>query len=71
MGLISHTVYDGGCDVIGVIPQALMPLEISGQTVGEVKVVSDMHERKAEMARQSDAFIALPGGLGRWRRSWR
>ena len=29
--------------------------------VGEVKVVADMHERKAEMARQSDAFIALPG----------
>lgn len=64
MGLISQTVYDGGCDVIGVIPQALMPLEISGETVGEVKVVSDMHERKAEMARQSDAFIALPGGFG-------
>jgi predicted Rossmann-fold nucleotide-binding protein len=29
--------------------------------VGEVKIVSDMHERKAEMARQSEAFIALPG----------
>jgi len=35
--------------------------QISGQTVGEVKIVADMHERKAEMARQSDAFIALPG----------
>lgn len=64
MGLISKTVYDGGCDVLGVIPTALMPLEISGQSVGEVKVVADMHERKAEMARQSDAFIALPGGYG-------
>jgi hypothetical protein len=31
------------------------------ETVGEVKVVEDMHQRKAEMARQSDAFIALPG----------
>ena len=29
--------------------------------VGEVKAVADMHQRKAEMARQSDAFIALPG----------
>jgi hypothetical protein len=29
--------------------------------VGEVRVVADMHERKAEMARQSEAFIALPG----------
>jgi len=64
MGLISKTVYDGGCHVLGVIPTALMPLEISGQTVGEVKIVADMHERKAEMARQSDAFIALPGGYG-------
>ncbi|XP_020270300.1 cytokinin riboside 5'-monophosphate phosphoribohydrolase LOG8-like [Asparagus officinalis] len=64
MGLISQTVYDGGCGVLGVIPTALMPLEISGQTMGEVKVVADMHERKAEMARQSDAFIALPGGYG-------
>ncbi|XP_044340939.1 probable cytokinin riboside 5'-monophosphate phosphoribohydrolase LOGL1 isoform X1 [Triticum aestivum] len=47
-----------------VIPRALMPLEISGASVGEVKIVSDMHERKAEMARQADAFIALPGGYG-------
>lgn len=35
--------------------------QISGRTVGEVVIVSDMHERKAEMFRRSDAFIALPG----------
>ncbi|KAK3012658.1 hypothetical protein RJ639_008847 [Escallonia herrerae] len=64
MGLISQKVYDGGCHVLGVIPKALVPLEISGETVGEVRIVLDMHERKAEMARQSDAFIALPGGYG-------
>lgn len=64
MGLISQTVFDGGCYVLGIIPKALMPLEISGQTVGEVRTVSDMHERKAAMARESDAFIALPGGYG-------
>uniref|UniRef100_A0A0D9YDW5 Cytokinin riboside 5'-monophosphate phosphoribohydrolase n=1 Tax=Oryza glumipatula TaxID=40148 RepID=A0A0D9YDW5_9ORYZ len=79
MGLIAQTVLDGGCGVLGleisalpcssspiaqVIPKALMPTEISGASVGEVKIVSDMHERKAEMARQSDAFIALPGGYG-------
>lgn len=64
MGLVSKTVYEGGCDVVGVIPKALMPLEISGETVGELRVVADMHERKAEMARQADAFIALPGGYG-------
>ncbi|XP_068647078.1 probable cytokinin riboside 5'-monophosphate phosphoribohydrolase LOGL1 [Aristolochia californica] len=64
MGLISKTVYDGGCNVLGIIPTALMPYEISGETVGEVITVADMHERKALMAKQSDAFIALPGGYG-------
>nr|XP_043638898.1 cytokinin riboside 5'-monophosphate phosphoribohydrolase LOG8 [Erigeron canadensis] len=64
MGMISQRVFDGGCHVLGVIPKALVPLEISGEPVGEVLIVSDMHERKAEMARQADAFIALPGGYG-------
>ncbi|KAI7757625.1 hypothetical protein M8C21_016516, partial [Ambrosia artemisiifolia] len=64
MGMISQRVFDGGCHVLGVIPKALVPLEISGETVGEVRIVSDMHERKAEMAREADAFIALPGGYG-------
>ncbi|XP_022140757.1 cytokinin riboside 5'-monophosphate phosphoribohydrolase LOG8 isoform X1 [Momordica charantia] len=64
MGLVSKTVYDGGCHVLGIIPKALMPHEISGQSVGEVRTVLDMHERKAAMARESDAFIALPGGYG-------
>ncbi|KAJ6306353.1 hypothetical protein OIU78_021632 [Salix suchowensis] len=41
-----------------------MPREITGETVGEVRAVSGMHQRKAEMARQADAFIALPGGYG-------
>ncbi|KAK1563241.1 hypothetical protein Q3G72_024649 [Acer saccharum] len=65
MGLVSQTVYDGGCHVLGIIPGALIPVEIkeetSKHTVGELLIVSDMHERKAEMARRADAFIALPG----------
>lgn len=64
MGLISQAVYDGGRHVLGVIPKTLMPREITGETVGEVRAVSGMHQRKAEMARQADAFIALPGGYG-------
>ncbi|CAL5068935.1 unnamed protein product [Urochloa decumbens] len=64
MGLVSRAVYNGGRHVVGVIPKTLMPREITGETVGEVKAVADMHQRKAEMARQSDAFIALPGGYG-------
>ncbi|CAL9112048.1 cytokinin riboside 5'-monophosphate phosphoribohydrolase LOG7 [Musa acuminata AAA Group] len=64
MGLVSHAVHDGGRHVLGVIPKSLMPKELTGGTIGEVRAVSDMHERKAEMARQADAFIALPGGYG-------
>eukprot|EP00246_Nothoceros_aenigmaticus_P016725 TRINITY_DN7794_c0_g1_i1.p1 TRINITY_DN7794_c0_g1~~TRINITY_DN7794_c0_g1_i1.p1 ORF type:complete len:221 (-),score=27.70 TRINITY_DN7794_c0_g1_i1:383-1045(-) len=64
MGLISQTVFDGGRHVIGVIPTPLMRQEISGHTVGELRAVTDMHTRKAEMAKQADAFIAMPGGYG-------
>ncbi|KAB2013316.1 hypothetical protein ES319_D09G148500v1 [Gossypium barbadense] len=64
MGLVSQAVHDGGRHVLGVIPRTLMPTVIIGETVGEVRAVSDMHQRKAEMARQADAFIALPGGYG-------
>ncbi|PIN06620.1 hypothetical protein CDL12_20826 [Handroanthus impetiginosus] len=64
MGLVSQAVYDGGRHVLGVIPRTLMPREITGDPVGEVRAVSGMHHRKAEMARQADAFIALPGGYG-------
>ncbi|XP_051151007.1 cytokinin riboside 5'-monophosphate phosphoribohydrolase LOG1-like [Andrographis paniculata] len=64
MGLISKAVFNGGRHVLGVIPTTLMPKEIIGEPVGEVKAVSDMHQRKAEMARHADAFIALPGGYG-------
>ncbi|THU63153.1 hypothetical protein C4D60_Mb01t12710 [Musa balbisiana] len=64
MGLVSEAVHHGGGHVIGIIPRTLMAKEITGETLGEVKPVASMHQRKAEMARHSDAFIALPGGYG-------
>ncbi|XP_061354025.1 cytokinin riboside 5'-monophosphate phosphoribohydrolase LOG7-like [Gastrolobium bilobum] len=64
MGLVSQAVHDGGRHVLGVIPTCLMPREITGDPIGEVRAVSNMHQRKAEMARQANAFIALPGGYG-------
>ncbi|PHT68866.1 Cytokinin riboside 5'-monophosphate phosphoribohydrolase LOG4 [Capsicum annuum] len=64
MGLVSQAVHDGGRHVIGVIPRALMPIELTGETIGEVKVVADMHQRKVKIARHSNAFIALPGRYG-------
>nr|GMD65282.1 cytokinin riboside 5'-monophosphate phosphoribohydrolase LOG1-like [Ipomoea batatas] len=45
-------------------PKVLTWFTISGETVGDLKVVTDMHQRKSEMERNADAFIALPGGYG-------
>ncbi|CAD6332619.1 unnamed protein product [Miscanthus lutarioriparius] len=64
MGSVSHAVHAGGRHVMGIIPKSLMPREVTGEPVGEVRAVSGMHERKAEMARFADAFVALPGGYG-------
>ncbi|CAL5349494.1 hypothetical protein CsSME_00036402 [Camellia sinensis var. sinensis] len=64
MGLISQEVHRHGRHVLGIIPKTLMSKEITGETVGEVRAVANMHQRKAEMARHSDCFIALPGGYG-------
>ncbi|CAI0435766.1 unnamed protein product, partial [Linum tenue] len=53
MGLVSQAVHEGGRHVLGVIPKTLMPREvinITGEPVGDVKPVSGMHQRKAEMA---------------------
>ncbi|KGN46718.1 cytokinin riboside 5'-monophosphate phosphoribohydrolase LOG5 isoform X2 [Cucumis sativus] len=64
MGLVSQAVHHGGGRVMGIIPRTLMNKEITGETVGETRPVDNMHQRKAEMARHSDCFIALPGGYG-------
>ncbi|CAI9774689.1 unnamed protein product [Fraxinus pennsylvanica] len=64
MGLVSQAVHNGGGHVLGIIPRPLVGKEKTGETIGEVRMVANMHERKAEMARHSDCFIALPGGYG-------
>ncbi len=53
-----------GGRAIGVIPRALVDREIAHGGLTELVVVETMHERKAEMIRRSDGFIAMPGGLG-------
>jgi hypothetical protein len=52
----------GSKAVYGVIPHQLAPREVSGELIGEVQVVDDMHTRKALMAKRADGFIGLPGG---------
>ena len=64
MGAVANAALGGGGRVIGIIPEALAALEIAHDELTELRVVSSMHERKAQMADLSSAFIALPGGIG-------
>lgn len=64
MGAVADAVLEGGGDVIGVIPEALVRAEIAHLGLADLRVVGSMHERKALMAELADGFIALPGGLG-------
>jgi uncharacterized protein (TIGR00730 family) len=68
MGAVAQSVIEAHGEVIGVIPYALvtkeraLASEFESQT--ELRVVKTMHERKAMMTKLTDAFVALPGGLG-------
>lgn len=64
MGALADAVIAQGGEIVGVIPQALVGREIAHRDVSDMRVVGSMHERKALMAELSDAFVALPGGLG-------
>ncbi len=64
MGVLADTVLAEGGEVIGVIPGPLATRELAHTGLTELRVVGSMHERKATMARLSDGFVALPGGLG-------
>jgi uncharacterized protein (TIGR00730 family) len=64
MGRIAAATLQAGGKVTGVIPGAIMNRELAHQELTELRVVRSMHERKSEMAELSDAFVALPGGLG-------
>jgi len=64
MGILADAALAAGGEVIGVIPQDLVDREVGHGGVTELHVVASMHERKALMAELSDAFVALPGGIG-------
>lgn len=64
MGVLADAVLQSGGTVIGVIPEALIEREIAHPGCTELHVVQTMHERKQTMAERSDAFLALPGGIG-------
>ena len=64
MGALADATLEAGGEVVGVMPQQLVDREIAHQGLTELHVVATMHERKALMAQLSDAFVALPGGIG-------
>lgn len=64
MGEAADAALAAGGSVVGIIPQDILDKEVGHGGVTELVVVSSMHERKMQMASRSDAFVALPGGIG-------
>ena len=64
MGAVAKSVLDHGGAVTGIIPEFLTSRENALKHVQELIVTPDMHERKRLMFEHSDAFVALPGGVG-------
>ena len=64
MGAVATSVLDHGGFVTGIIPDFLTARENALARVQELIVTHDMHERKRLMFERSDAFVALPGGVG-------
>ena len=64
MGIVANAALEAGGEVHGVIPRALREKEVGHYGLTRLEVVETMHIRKARMAELSDAFIAMPGGIG-------
>lgn len=64
MGALARAVRAGGGHTVGVIPRALVDMEVADHDADELVITTDMRTRKAEMDRRADAFITLPGGIG-------
>jgi uncharacterized protein (TIGR00730 family) len=64
MGALADAALASGSEVIGVIPRMLAGVEVAHPRLSRLILVETMHERKALMAQEADAFIALPGGFG-------
>jgi uncharacterized protein (TIGR00730 family) len=64
MGAVARMARAGGGHTIGVIPEALVAMEVADHDSDEFIVTRDMRQRKGIMDERSDAFLALPGGIG-------
>ena len=70
MGAVADAALEAGGEVIGVIPRALVDAEVAHRGCTELRVVENMHERKALFTDLSDGFITLPGGVGTMDELW-
>ena len=64
MGTVANAALEAGGKVTGIIPHFLEKREVMLDTLEDLIVTRDMHERKHLMFEKSDAFVALPGGIG-------
>jgi uncharacterized protein (TIGR00730 family) len=64
MGAVARAVRAGGGRTVGVIPRALVAMEVADHEADELVVTDGMRDRKGVMDARSDAFLTLPGGLG-------
>jgi uncharacterized protein (TIGR00730 family) len=64
MGAVADGALQAGGQVIGVIPEIFNTPKLAHMGLSRLEVVAGMHQRKARLAEQADAFIALPGGYG-------
>jgi uncharacterized protein (TIGR00730 family) len=64
MGAVADAALAAGAHVTGVLPRALATVELAHPGLTELVLTEGLHARKARMAEQADAFVALPGGFG-------
>ena len=70
MGAVADAALAAGGEVIGVIPRALVDMEVAHRGLTELHVVETMHQRKQAFTDLSDGFVTLPGGTGTMDELW-
>ena len=70
MGALATAALEAGGEVVGVIPQALVDMEVANTDCTELHVVDTMHQRKQAFTDLSDGFVTLPGGVGTMDELW-
>lgn len=70
MGAIATAALEAGGEVIGVIPQALVDMEVANLDCTQLHVVDTMHQRKQAFTDLSDGFVTMPGGVGTMDELW-